>query len=238
MNNHNEFIAKIVFIDDIAKDTKKIRFRIMDDDFGKFQEGQFFLMEVEKNVFRPYSVASTSTVLPIFDLIIKYVKGGKASEFLWHTADIGTEISFKGPMGRFSMDSENNRDKIFIATGTGLAPMRSFWQFIKENNFFVGVKLFFGVRNIENIFCQEELVNIKNKFPEKFDYQICISQPEKDVDFDFFTGRVTDCLSVIPNKEFANNDIFICGNHNMSNEVKQILSDKGIDKSCIKTESW
>src|SRR5688572_6589526 len=78
--------ARVVEIEDLTHDTKRIRFRLMNAPGFKFTPGQYTFLKVpddyvrewnqryqttHKEVSRPYSFAGSSSRLPLFDLIIK-----------------------------------------------------------------------------------------------------------------------------------------------------------------------
>lgn len=235
-NNHSQFRAKIIQNIDIAKDTKQFRFRIEEGGPDSFSPGQFFLMQIDQKTHRSYSIASSPRQMPEFDLQIKYMKDGAASEFLWNNVDVGSEILFRGPMGRFGIQHPEKK-QLLVATGTGLAPMRSIWQFLVQEN---GPKihLIFGVRHIANVFSREEMEELKQKFPKKFDYTICLSRPEGEVDFEFYEGRVTDYVKKFTAEDVIDTEVSLCGSKDMVDQMKEFLSEQGVEKEMINVESW
>ncbi len=76
---------------------------------------------------RAYSIAS-ATDANRFELCVNRVEGGFFSN---HLADLpeGGTIQVHGPHGNFTLRAPLT-DSIFVATGTGIAPMRSFTQWL------------------------------------------------------------------------------------------------------------
>lgn len=72
---------------------------------------------------RLYSIASSNSVTNEFELLVKLVTNGCASRY-FEKLEIGSEAIFQGPAGMFTL-KESPRDKIFMVTGTGYAPVRS-----------------------------------------------------------------------------------------------------------------
>ena len=232
---HHLFSAEIVDIADIAQDTKKFSFRIVENAPKPFFPGQFFLLSLENNINRAYSIASSPSALPFFDLLIKRVPNGAATDgFLWK-ASVGDHLSFRGPMGRFTLRHPEKKH-IFIATGTGLAPMRSFWQFLLEQGSPPPVHLVFGVRDEDHLFCEQELAELSQKY-SSFSYTICLSRPHHPHNT-YVSGRVTDYCASLPPSAFADADVFLCGSRGMVEDMKAILTEKGVQKEHIGIESW
>ena len=101
------------------------------DELSKFdfRAGQFISAiapdTTGKQHTRAYSIASAPRENR-FDLCVNRVEGGFFSNLLCDL-EIGQTVQCHGPHGLFTLRSPLT-DSIFIATGTGIAPMRSFVQ--------------------------------------------------------------------------------------------------------------
>ena len=90
-----------------------------------FQSGQYVRLKVPGGVeWRSYSMASTARDLPRMDFLVRILNGGLVSEYLRTRCRVGDEILVQGPMGAFILHSPR-APQIFIAGGTGLAPILS-----------------------------------------------------------------------------------------------------------------
>ena len=136
-------------------------------------------------------------------------------------------------MGRFGISPESKRH-LLVATGTGLAPMRSLWQSLLMKKNSPKIHLLFGVRSEEFLFCTEEITELEKNFPN-FSATICLSRPQKSGDF--FQGRVTDCMRKKPSEFFENTEFSLCGSKEMVAEMKEILAEKN-GNGKINIESW
>src|SRR3972149_8574318 len=105
-----------------------------------FKPGQYVMLKVPSDkgpLSRLYSIASSNTIKDSFELIIGIIPGGLASNYLFSLKE-NTEIIFQGPAGVFSI-KENDRGKIFLITGTGIAPIRS--MIISNFKFLISKKI-------------------------------------------------------------------------------------------------
>lgn len=104
-----------------------LEFHVVDLDAFDFVAGQFISMVSEdaagKMQTRAYSIASAPRENE-FDICVNRVEGGFFSNLLCDL-DPGDSIQFHGPHGLFLL-RQPFTDSIFIATGTGVAPMKSF----------------------------------------------------------------------------------------------------------------
>jgi ferredoxin-NADP reductase len=96
-----------------------------------FQPGQFAsfvaLDPAGKQQTRAYSIASAPRANQ-FDVCVNRVEGGFFSNLLCDL-QVGESLQFHGPHGLFMLRAPLT-DSIFIATGTGIAPMRGFVEYL------------------------------------------------------------------------------------------------------------
>src|SRR3989344_1847576 len=105
---------------------KHLRFRLPPGKELRFKAGQFAQMFIphDGKVRRTsYSIASSPGHKDYFELCVTLVDGGVSSSYL-HSLKAGDRIQAMAPLGTFTF-KDDNRDSVFIATGSGIAPFRS-----------------------------------------------------------------------------------------------------------------
>lgn len=225
--------AELIEVHDIAHETKYFRFRASSD--ISFSPGQFFLLCLPDGVRRAYSLASAPEELPFFDLVVKHVPHGKASELLWKSSP-GMIFEFLGPLGKFGVRFPEKK-QIFFATGTGMTPFRSMMRSFSYHQDAPEIFLFFGVRNEHYLCFREEFSAWAFESPEKRQVTFCLSQPKEMADW-YRNERVTATAMNLDSHFFENAEISLCGSHEMVKEIRQILENKGVDPETINRESW
>lgn len=199
-----------------------------------FQAGQFvqfFIPDVAPQaVLRSYSIASApSTETLLFCVkILPTEKQGKASVYLPGLKP-GDVITFRGPEGRFVVAQNQELPKIFVATGSGIAPMRAMLadELSKPNN--QSLHLLFGVRSQNDVFWKEEFGALAEKF-KNFTFTLTLSQPVGA--WLGNVGRVTDHLSELPSEA----DWYLCGSLPMVKDVRSMLTGRGVSSKQIHFE--
>ena len=225
-----EFKAKLVSAKALTQDVKEFLFHA-EEDFS-FEPGQFVMVEIadgkDPKAVRAYSIASEPNGKS-FELLVRILPDGRGSQFLSNIKE-GDVLNFRGPFGHFVMDTSSKKDILFIATGTGLAPVKAMIASAIASG--RNVTLMFGLRYIADVFSEEYLkeLSLKNG---NFKFNICISRPEKE--FDGFTGRVTDLIEKT-DFDYSNLQIYMCGNKPMVDGVKEYFLKKGVLADDIKNE--
>lgn len=189
-----------------------------------FIPGQFVVLMVQPKVFRSYSIVAVEE--NVMTLLIDVRVGGPASKF-FEACEPGDTLQLVGKaLGRFVL-KESIRQKVFIATGTGLAPFIPMIHTALNENPEARLQLFFGARHVKDNYCPsffKEYLD-REKYPN-FQVFYCISRPETDLGDDHYEGRVTD---VIPKQlqECGSQNFYLCGNPQMVDDIQKILAEKG-----------
>jgi ferredoxin-NADP reductase len=91
-----------------------------------FRPGQFISCLLPlggETVIRPYSIASDPEDARRLELLLNAVPGGQGSAYLLDRS-VGDALRFTGPWGTFTLDRAPEAEVVFIADGTGIAPIR------------------------------------------------------------------------------------------------------------------
>ena len=141
--------AAVEEVKQLCHDTKSFKLRLVNGAAFDFKAGQFLMINFARDgkpVRRAYSIASAPS--KGIEICLNYIPGGAASEFLFGLK--GDErIEIDGPYGVFTVD-DLQKDKAFIAVGTGIAPIRAMIHDLLEKGFSGGIWLIFGERTEED----------------------------------------------------------------------------------------
>ncbi|HVG02845.1 MAG TPA: hypothetical protein VM842_08135, partial [Nitrospira sp.] len=136
----------------------------------------------------------------------------------------GSRTEFKGPAGAFYLRDDGTRDLLFVATGTGIAPLRSMIMAQLERASVQSVTLFWGLRSQRDLYLQEELDALARAHPT-FSYVTTLSQPEPD--WHGVSGRVTALIEQRITS-VSNLSVYLCGGSGMIKDVTTKLHAKGL----------
>ena len=202
----------------------------LDEKISPWAPGQFARLHVGDNAWRDYSIAGLEDNR--LRLLISTRTGGRGSQFI-ENADTGTSTVVELPLGGFGL-ADSDRRRLFIATGTGIAPMLAMFAQAP------GIEhdtLLFGCRRRD-----EDLTTlIESPMPGRV--LRCLSREEEP---DTFRGRVTDALAELAGAlaELAGDlrleprctDVYLCGSAAMVSDTRRLLELAGY--SSIFTEPY
>jgi NAD(P)H-flavin reductase len=235
-----KFIAKLSEKKDFNEKFSKYVFELDQPHRMEFEAGQYVSIAVdEEGTRRSYSICSNPDTHHSFELLIDHGPDGKGTNF-FKKINFGDEVDVMGPMGHFVLNTEDfevnesDRELIFIATGSGIAPLRSMilhlLQNLKEKR---PITLYWGLRHVQNMFWENEFQDLVELY-DNFKFHPVLSQAVEE--WPLCKGRVTDCLKIhdLP----ANGSYYLCGGSGMVNDVSATLQDRGVKKDSIHFEKY
>ena len=93
----------------------------------QYLPGEFVLLEDchHRIPLRSYSIANAPRPDGLLSLLVTRVQGGQTSTWIHERLRVGDEVSISGPYGTFVDDPTSTAPCMFLAAGSGLAPVRS-----------------------------------------------------------------------------------------------------------------
>jgi len=226
-----------------SSETKHLVFAIEDLDKFDFDAGQFISMvapKEHKSITRAYSIASAPRKNE-FDLCLNRVEEGFFSNLLCDMKE-GEAVKFHGPHGNFVL-RDPLRDSILIATGTGIAPIRGFVQWLFADDSHHKGKQFhlvYGTRYAADIYYKDYFELVAHDFPN-FHYVVTLSRPSGDWQGErgYVQEHVRKIVEARPEAERTNMDAYICGLNDMVSATRKMLKEElGWDRRQIVFERY
>jgi NAD(P)H-flavin reductase len=224
----------------LSSQTKHLELRVSGVDEFRFTPGQFVSIKQPKldgkAHTRAYSIASAPRPDATFDLCLNRVEDGFLSNWLCDL-EAGANIQFHGPHGLFVL-REPRQNAIFIATGTGVAPVRGMIQWLFERpdrNCGHEYWLVFGTRGEESIYYREEFAQIA-KQNRNFHFLPTLSRGDEH--WQGCRGYVQDHVREIAAGR-ADLQAYICGLHPMVDANRKLLVEEmGWDRKRVIFERY
>lgn len=223
----------------LSPEVRWLAFRRVEGPPLEYLPGQYvnlFGNGLPDGAFRSYSMcAAPSAHDPDrIELAVTHVATGAMSRAL-HAMPIGTIVEADGPWGLFTLErAPREAPKLFVATGTGVTPIRAMLE-AELTRDGARATLLFGCRSRADVLFRDEFLRWAEQHPG-FRYEVTFSQDES-----FSFGRcgyvqshLRDVLASLPGAH-----VFVCGLRAMIDEVRCALKDDlAIDRRCIHTERY
>lgn len=248
MTPFQTFTARLLRSAALSEFTKHLEFESIPR-FG-FVAGQWLSFKTTKpdgeEMTRAYSIASPPGNDNRFALCLNRVQDGFMSNFLCDMK-VGDEISCQGPFGDFILRPASS--VLFIATGTGIAPLRSMlYSLLPPTKNVPGpilsglaiqrqsrqLWLIFGNRTEKDIYYHDEFVRLAAEHPT-FHYVPVLSRGSGS--WPGVRGYVQDHVAAIARGRI-NMQAYICGLDKMVKANRELLKSLGWDRKSILYEKY
>jgi CDP-4-dehydro-6-deoxyglucose reductase len=117
--------ARIDALEPLAPDVLRVALRLPPRSPLRFLAGQHVDVIGPNGVRRSYSIASDAAAGDRLELQVRRVDGGALSAYWFGQARPEDLLRFHGPRGSFHLRPAAGLDLVFLATGTGIAPLLS-----------------------------------------------------------------------------------------------------------------
>lgn len=224
----------------LTHDVWRLVFTLQPAEQLEFAAGQYMILRVGE-VRRLYSILSTPAEKTKFELLVEMVPSGIGSTHLANL-EVGQTAFFQGPAGIFTIKDERPL-KIFLATGTGIAPILSMIKTLLYSGWENDMYLYWGLRAKQDLYLVQEVKDLVSAYPS-LKAMICLSQETDEsifVDSLFRKGRINMYVHghITKNAEIKNSATFyICGAQPVVESLKTFVAENGIDKANIHFEKF
>lgn len=234
--NIKEYYATITRITDMTHDIKEYRFEFDEGESIKFKAGQYMQIEskpyekIKEKATRAYSISSVPSDDKAVDLIIRRVPGGLCTTYMHDYVKVGDKIRVTGPYGDFYMRDDSD-EYIFMAGGSGMAPIKSIIMDIVEKNLDKKMIFFFGAVSKQDLYHTEFFREVEKKYPG-FKYIPALSKPSPEDNWEGETGLVTDVMKKYVDSG-VNKHAYLCGSPGMINACIKVLTSIDFKESLV-----
>lgn len=158
-----------------------------------FIAGQYVAVLLDDGTQRSFSIANAPHESDNLQLHIRLVQGGKFTNHVFNEMKEGDELTVEGPLGTFFLHEVSDKPIIFMAGGTGFAPVKS----MLEHAFKVGLKcpmvLYWGVKAQDDLYLAE-LPEKWQQEHEYFKFIPVLSEPISEYEWHGRTGFVHEAI--------------------------------------------
>lgn len=235
--NPQNFTAVVSSVTRMAGEFYVAKFALTDPKEMHFLAGQYVIFQIGPPKLRhTLSIASSPTESKTIEILQSVAPMGEGSKWILGLKS-GQTARFLGPLGKFLLQKQSPRPKVFVATGCGIAPLRAMIMDELNGHGTINNKqmtLYWGLRHEEDVFWKEEFDALAAKHPN-FHHTITLSQP--GVSWTGQKGRVTAHV-VAGTPDLVNAEFYLCGNRQMILDMKGLLADNGVPAEQIFTETF
>ena len=168
---------------------------------------------------------------------VRRVEGGVFSRWLVDEARVGDSVEVQPPSGRFTVDPSAGGSHVLVAAGSGITPLLSIGSSLLRASD-ARVTLVYGNRRAASTMFLEELGDLKNEHPARFELVHVLSREPRETEL--FSGRLDGrrleaiLRALVPWRDV--DGFWLCGPMAMLDQHRAVLAALGVPRDRVHTE--
>lgn len=241
MDNPIKPLSKPETIDGVIASTKSLTHDILevtirlDQAIPTYLAGQYAELSIPGVIDKPrsysFAKAPDKEAENHVSFYIRLVPEGEFTSWLHGSDRQGHRICVTGPYGSFWL-RDSSAQILCIAGGSGLAPIKALLEQMLSHGMSRQVTFLFGARTQKDLYCLEEMNQIKALGNGFFNFIPVLSQEPEGSDWKGLRGRCTDALPSY-NLSLGDTQAYLCGPPGMIDSAIEVLTQNGMSTENI-----
>lgn len=147
------FPSRVQRMERLAPDVMAIYLKLPPGERMDFRAGQYLEVLLRDGQRRSYSMANAPHDDEFIELHLGRVAGGLFSEYVFNRMKVRDILRLNGPHGSFYLREDSQAPIVFVAGGTGFAPVKAMIEHLIATGSQRPVHLYWGARSREGLYC-------------------------------------------------------------------------------------
>ena len=144
--------CRVVRLDHLSHDVIRLSLKLPESQRLQFLAGQYLEFLLSDGRARAFSIANAPHDDELIELHLRHVPGGRFTDHVFSQMREKAILRIRAPLGTFVLREDSPRPMLFVAGGTGFAPIKG----MIEHAFHVGIErpmhLYWGVRAARDLY--------------------------------------------------------------------------------------
>jgi CDP-4-dehydro-6-deoxyglucose reductase len=226
--------CKVDRLERMTHDVVRLQLKLPDNQRLQFMAGQYLDVILSDGRKRAFSIANAPHDDAFIELHIRHISGGEFTDFVFSQMQEKSILRIEAPLGSFILREDSERPMIFIAGGTGFAPVKG----IIEHALHIGdrrpVQCYWGVRSRRDLYMSDLTDNWQQQYPH-ITFIPVLSEPDQD--WQGRSGWVHEAV-LQDNPDMSAFDVYMAGPPPMITAAKDRFAVAGLDLRRLFSDSF
>lgn len=181
--------SRVMAIEELAPDVRVIKLQLPTSDPFNYHPGQYLEFILRDGRRRSYSMANTPSDTNLVELHIRHMPGGAFTDHVFAAGDTAMKVReiqrVEGPLGSFFLREDSDKPIVFVASGTGFAPIKALMERLIETGSKRTVTLYWGGRRPHDLYMHD----MAQQWADTLPHVRYIPVVSDALDADGWTGR-------------------------------------------------
>lgn len=192
-----------------------------------YQPGQFLEVILADGKRRSYSIANAPRAEGVrqLELHLRHMPGGVFTDRVFTQMKLREMLQIEVPLGQFRLVQESTRPIVFMATGTGFAPLKSMVQHLIDTGAERVMRIYWGGRHKRDLYQYDLAAQWAQQHPH-ITFIPVLSRADAQDQWQGRTGHVQDAvLADLPS--LAMHEVYACGSPAMVADAERDFLARG-----------
>ena len=219
--------ARVEKVEKPAEDVAVLKLKLPAGERLQFLAGQYIDILMKDGKRRSFSMANAPHDDALLQLHVRKTPGGSFSRYVFEEMKERAIIRFEGPLGTFYLREDSDKPMIFVAGGTGFAPIKAQIEHMLHHGTDRQMVLYWGARSLRDLYMPDLPIQWQQANPN-FTYIPVLSDPLPEDAWQGRTGFVHQAVL----DDFASlsgYQVYACGAPGMTDIAKEtFVGDRGL----------
>ena len=211
--------CRVESITKAAPDVAIVRLKLPSTERMQYLAGQYLDFLLKDNHRRSFSIATPPHADELLELHIRHVPGGFFTDPLFSTYKGREILRLEGPLGAFYLREESDKPIVFVAGGTGFAPIKAIIEHALYSNIDRPMVLYWGARAKRDLYLPD-LPGTWQQASRNFTYIPVLSDPLPEDNWPGRTGFVHQAV-LDDFADLSGYQVYACGGPAMIDAAKR-----------------
>ncbi len=141
----------------VADDVMVLFLKLPTNERLQFLAGQYIDILQKVGTPRSFSLANAPHDDALLELHIRNIAGGTFTHHVFNTMKERDILRLKGPLGTFFLREDSDKPIIFVASGTGFAPVKAIIEHAIHISFKREMHFYWGVRKVSDLYMLDKI---------------------------------------------------------------------------------
>jgi CDP-4-dehydro-6-deoxyglucose reductase len=198
--------------------------------------GQYLDVLLDEGRRRPFSIANGQQPNGVIELHVRHVAGGGFTSWVSDALKEGDALRIEGPLGTFVPREDSERPMIFMAGGTGFAPVKAILEHFLALDTRRAIDLYWGARNAADLYMRAHAEQWAAA-AHALRFHAVLSDVEQAAMAGLRTGLVHEAvLEDYP--DLSGHDVYMSGPPAMIDAGRRLFVDAGLPEDRLYFDSF
>ncbi len=205
--------ARVMGLERLTDDVMQVQLQLPPAEPFRYYAGQYIEFILKDGSRRSYSMATPPTENNLVELHIRHMPGGVFTDHVFGAGATQMKVReilrVEGPLGSFFLREDSSKPLVFLASGTGFAPIKALVERMMAQGDSRPAVLYWGARRPRDLYMHEKVLQWLHSFPQ-LDYVPVVSDALAEDNWQGRTGFVHQAvMHDLP--DLSGHQVYACG---------------------------